>query len=177
MSRDGQAAGYRPENSQPGDHDIGQPTTRDSATVKTCSKCGTKVTLLNRDLTTGLCANCARQQSQDRKDAEKAAAQEKQRAEQHRQLEEARNSHGIPQTYPDGCPDCGGVLNAIALFGREEFNLRQGLGVDAGVQYYSEASNEQGFFTGRYSISGRLRASMCSSCRRIFLHGVPDNGV
>ena len=137
--------------------------------MKTCTICGKKVTLLNRDLATGLCANCARQQSQERKDAEKAATEE-------RQLENARKSHGIPNTYPDGCPDCGGVLNAIALFGREEFNLRQGLGVDAGVQYYSAASNEQGFFTGRYSISGRVKASMCSTCHRIFLHGVPESG-
>jgi hypothetical protein len=151
--------------------------------VKTCSKCGKKITLLNRDLTTGLCANCARQQSQERKNAEKAAVEERQSAEQDRQsaeqdrqLEAARKKHGIPNTYPDGCPDCGGVLNAIALFGREEFNLRQGLGVDAGVQYYSAASNEQGFFTGRYSISGRVKASMCSTCHRIFLHGVPESG-
>ncbi|MBM79418.1 MAG: hypothetical protein CMJ78_02335 [Planctomycetaceae bacterium] len=144
--------------------------------VKTCSKCGKKITLLNRDLTTGLCAKCARQQSQDRKDAEKATAQERQRAEQDRQLEDARKSHGISNTYPDGCPDCGGVLNPITLFGREEYNLLQGLGVDAGVQYYSDASNEPGIFYGRYSISGRVRASMCSSCRRIFLHGVPESG-
>ena len=137
--------------------------------MKTCTICGKKVTLLNRDLATGLCANCARQQSQERKDAEKAATEE-------RQLENTRKSHGIPNTYPDGCPDCGGVLNAIALFGREEFNLRQGLGVDAGVQYYSAASNEQGFFSGRYSISGRVKSSMCSSCHRIFLHGVPESG-
>ena len=144
--------------------------------MKTCSKCGKKITLLNRDLTTGLCANCARQQSQERKNAEKAAVEERQSAEQDRQLEAARKKHGIPNTYPDGCPDCGGVLNAIALFGREEFNLRQGLGVDAGVQYYSAASNEQGFFTGRYSISGLVKASMCSTCHRIFLHGVPESG-
>ena len=123
-----------------------------------------KITLLNRDLATGLCATCAHQQSQDKKEAEKAAAEERQRAEKERQIEQARKAHGIPDVYSDVCPDCGGVLTTIALFGRKEFNLRQGLGVDAGVQYYSAASSEQGIFAGRYSISGDVRASMCSSC-------------
>lgn len=139
-----------------------------NATVKPCEICGKKVTILNRDLATGLCADCARIQRQDQKDAENEAAEQRQQQQQ-------RDSHGIPNVYPNGCPDCGGVLNAIAMFAREKMNLRQGYGVDAGVQYYSDASDEQGFFTGRHSISGRIRASMCTSCHRVFLHGEPEN--
>lgn len=148
--------------------------------MKTCDKCGKKLTLLNRDLTSSTCASCAREEQQRKKDeqrikreAEKIEAEEQDRIEKERRIERIREWHGITKTYPKGCPDCGGMLNAITLFGREEFNLRQGLGVDSSVQYFSDATAEQGIFTGRFSISGEVRASMCDRCHRIFLHGVP----
>ncbi len=80
--------------------------------------------------------------------------------------------HGIPNTNPDGCPDCAGPLAPIVLFAREEANLRQGLGINAAVVHYVGIESAQGG-TGRLKELGRLRASKCEKCHRIFLHGAP----
>lgn len=141
--------------------------------MKACGKCGKKLTLFNRDLTSDRCATCVREEKEQRKEAEKAAAEAREQESRDVMAEQARKRHGIPTVYPEGCPDCGSRLEPISLFGREEFNLRQGMGVDSGVRYYSDANEEQGFVTGRYAISGEVKASMCTTCYRIFLHGIP----
>lgn len=141
--------------------------------MKACSKCGKKLTFFNRDLTSDRCAACAREEKQQRKEAEKAAAEARDREYRNARAEQTRKTHGIPTVYPDGCPDCGSRLEPVSLFAREEFNFRQGMGVDSAVRYYCDANEEQGIVSGRHTIGGHVKASMCSACYRIFLHGIP----
>src|SRR5689334_18306293 len=135
----------------------------------TCAKCGEGVSLWSRDLGSGLCPKC--------KEAEKQAEASRKQAEALEQATRERRSlarqAGITSVYPKGCPDCGGELAPVALFARQEYNLREGLGTDAAVGYYTDSTAYQGLVTGRLPVRGRIFASMCEGCRRVYFHGIP----
>jgi hypothetical protein len=71
------------------------------------------------------------------------------------------------------CPDCSGELVAIKLFGRGRENPISGAALDAEVVYYTDENAERSFILGMLEATGIVRATMCSVCRRIFLHAVP----
>ena len=71
------------------------------------------------------------------------------------------------------CPDCSGALVPIKLFGRGWKSPFGGAAIDAEVVYYADADAERGPFQSMFEEAGTVRATMCSQCRRIFLHAVP----
>jgi hypothetical protein len=138
--------------------------------------CGASVSVWKRDLVSGLCPKCtevARKAEVTRQAAEVARQAAEQAAQAQRERDQAVARHGIPRVYPQGCPNCGGELAPVLLFSREEYNFRQGMGVDAAVAYYADPEAAQGLFTGRLPVAGSVRASKCNNCHRIHLHGVP----
>ncbi len=72
------------------------------------------------------------------------------------------------------CPDCGGALAAIKLFGRGWKNPVSGAAVDAEVMYYADGNAQRSSFLGMFREAGTVRTTMCVGCRRIFLHAVPE---
>ncbi len=72
------------------------------------------------------------------------------------------------------CPDCGGALVAIKLFGRGWKNPISGAAVDAEVMYYADEHTKRSGLLSMFEEAGTVRATMCSGCRRIFLHAVPS---
>jgi hypothetical protein len=78
--------------------------------------------------------------------------------------------------HPIVCADCGGPLEAVALFGRGPQNPLTGVAIDAALQYYTDAgANRTSLWwgAGMLTAKGTVQASMCTSCRRIFLYGIP----
>ena len=62
--------------------------------MNTCSQCGKKLTLLNRDLTSGMCASCAKQQAQEKKDGgEEVVKEEEEHQQQQGQEQEQEEQH------------------------------------------------------------------------------------
>lgn len=59
------------------------------------------------------------------------------------------------------CPDCGAGQIEIILFGR-----------NIAVVCYTDADASVGWASRKYK-RGKVRATICISCHRIFLHGVP----
>jgi hypothetical protein len=76
---------------------------------------------------------------------------------------------------PDVCPDCGGTLEAILLFGRGP-QSPVGAAIDTAVAYYARADADRGFWMRMFEAAGEVHAGMCISCRRILLYGVPNPG-
>jgi hypothetical protein len=139
--------------------------------------CGASVSIWKRDLVSGLCPKCLAAQQQEveqQRQEDERQRQAKEQADTARAKRDTATRHGIPQVYPDGCPNCGGELIPVLLFAREEFTFRQGMGVDAAVAYYATLEAEQGMFTGRFRIAGSIRASKCDKCHRVHFHGVPE---
>jgi hypothetical protein len=71
------------------------------------------------------------------------------------------------------CPDCGGNLTAIKLFGRGWENPVSGAAIDAEVVHYAEADAQRSTFKSMFTEAGTVHATLCGKCRRIFLHGDP----
>jgi len=76
-------------------------------------------------------------------------------------------------TLENQCPDCGGGLTAIKLFGRGWENPVSGAAIDAEVVHYAEADAVRSTFKSMFTETGTVRATLCGECRRIFLHGDP----
>jgi hypothetical protein len=74
---------------------------------------------------------------------------------------------------PNTCPDCGGTLRPIQLFGRGPANPLSGAATDTVVAYYTEAGAERSTWLAMFQEAGRVHASMCAGCHRIFLYGSP----
>jgi uncharacterized OB-fold protein len=72
---------------------------------------------------------------------------------------------------PNACPDCGGSLQPVQLFGRGPVSPISGAARDAAVIYYTDAGAERSAFLAMFEEKGRVEARMCASCRRIFLYG------
>jgi hypothetical protein len=83
------------------------------------------------------------------------------------------------QERPDGdspaqsrtCPDCGGELEAVTLFGRGPENPLSGAAIDAAVLHYADPDGKRGWAFGMLTPKGRVQSLLCTSCRRIFLYG------
>jgi hypothetical protein len=76
-------------------------------------------------------------------------------------------------SQPAACPDCGAPLLSIKLLGRGPENLA-GFVLESEVSFYAAADVERGTWSGKYKVDGKVQAYICSSCRRIFLYGEPD---
>jgi hypothetical protein len=70
------------------------------------------------------------------------------------------------------CPDCGAPLQAIKLFGRGPESLA-GLAIESDLTFYTHADAERGMWSSKFKVDGEVQASICTSCRRIFLYGAP----
>lgn len=75
--------------------------------------------------------------------------------------------------HANSCPDCHGGLEDIKLFGRSWKNPISGGAIDAEVTYYAAANAKRTSMLSMCEEAGTIRATMCTECRRIFLHGVP----
>jgi uncharacterized OB-fold protein len=71
------------------------------------------------------------------------------------------------------CPDCGGELAPVKLFGRGSENPFSGAAIDTELSYYTDADAQRGTWLGMFTERGRVRTTLCQSCRRLFLHGFP----
>ncbi len=71
------------------------------------------------------------------------------------------------------CPDCKGSLQSIELVARGP-DGPMGPPLEAVVRYYATADSERVRSGSESRIAGHVRASLCSQCHRIFLHGVPS---
>jgi hypothetical protein len=76
-------------------------------------------------------------------------------------------------TRGNQCPDCGGSLKAITLFGRGPQNPLSGAATDAEVVYYANAQTKRSSILSMFDAAGTVVATCCDNCRRIFLHGIP----
>jgi hypothetical protein len=74
-------------------------------------------------------------------------------------------SHSVEERK---CPDCSAALVAIKLVGR----LRSQVG-DSEVMYYADKDAKRSVWSARFQEAGIVQTTMCSGCRRIFLHGAP----
>jgi len=74
------------------------------------------------------------------------------------------------------CPDCRAALIPITMVARGEANRLTGAAIDAEVAYYvNEGASRSVTFAARmFEPAGTVRATLCSGCRRIFLHAVPS---
>ena len=161
------------------------------------------MSIWRRDLFSGMCRECRgqvaaeqeriRQQlaaKWDRLRQEEEAAQERVNEEEirvarelSRQRREAAMQEDLNQQFEKQqqehsvsllpCPDCRAGLVEIKLFGRSAENPLSGAAIDTAVVYfaYAEASRSWGF--AMLKEKGNVRVTMCTSCHRIFLHGVP----
>lgn len=77
-------------------------------------------------------------------------------------------------TSASKCPDCGGNLAAIKLFGRAQRPPLAGdISSDSEVVYYANPNAKTGLFLGKLKEAGTVRTTLCEKCHRIFLHGEP----
>jgi hypothetical protein len=130
---------------------------------------GQTTPIWSRDLASGLCKRCRDAEAKQQAEEEIERARIAQEAADERM----RQRQGIPQVYPNGCPNCSGDLAPIMLFGRSGEAPLTGYRVDARVSYYTDPEAEKGFWSTRYEEKGVVRATMCQSCHRVFLHGFP----
>jgi hypothetical protein len=74
------------------------------------------------------------------------------------------------------CPDCRGDLQQIKLFART-FIGWPGVGQDGAVTRYAIPEAKRNGLS-QFKEEGKVSASLCSSCHRIFLYGEPgrDDG-
>jgi hypothetical protein len=160
--------------------------------MKKCPRCGKPVSMWQRDLFSGICHKCRTQEAAELeriRQQEEAARQraidaqiraEQDRARQRReaalgedlgqQLEKQRQLQSV--SLPP-CPDCGADLVEIKLFGRSGENPLSGAAIDTAVVYYAHVEARRGWAFGMLKEQGGVRATICTSCHRIFLHGVP----
>ncbi len=73
----------------------------------------------------------------------------------------------------NACPDCGGLLQGIALFGRGPSNPLSGAAIDTAVLYYTDAGAKRSRWLEMLEEQGTVETSMCTACHRIFLYGIP----
>jgi hypothetical protein len=71
------------------------------------------------------------------------------------------------------CPDCGDELQPIKLFARTMQGW-PGVGQDRAVTRYTTPQAKRDGLSW-FKEEGRVKATLCSSCRRIFLHGEPGD--
>jgi predicted RNA-binding Zn-ribbon protein involved in translation (DUF1610 family) len=72
------------------------------------------------------------------------------------------------------CPDCGGEMTQIKLFGRSWENPLSGVALDADVGFYTDVEADRGTFTGKFKPKGTVESFLCSSCGRVVMFGAPD---
>lgn len=77
---------------------------------------------------------------------------------------------------PSACPDCGGSLREITLFGRGMSNPLSGIAVDAAVVHFAAAQARPGFWLGMFDAEGTVQSLLCDECRRVFLYAAPYQG-
>jgi hypothetical protein len=70
------------------------------------------------------------------------------------------------------CPDCGGALTPIKLIARTPVK-GQLKPSDGAVVRYAIPEAKRGWFVSQYDVAGRVSATLCQSCHRIFLYGHP----
>ena len=147
--------------------------------MKKCPSCGTLVSIWQRDLFSGRCRKCqahvvaeqerVRQEQQRVRQEEDAAREAAFQQELRGQLpKEQTQASALPP-----CPDCGAALVEIKLFGRGAENPFSGAAIDTAVVYYTDADASRSWWLGMLKERGKVRATICRSCHRIFLHGVP----
>lgn len=73
----------------------------------------------------------------------------------------------------DRCPDCKGSLQSIELVARGP-DGPMGPPLETLVRFYATADIDRVRTGGESRTAGHVRASLCSQCHRIFLHGVPS---
>jgi hypothetical protein len=137
--------------------------------MSNCRKCGRQVSIWSRDLISGVCKYCRNAEAKQQAEVEQDEARRAHEAAN----EMMKQRQGIPQVYPNGCPSCGSRLSPIMLFGRSGEAPLTGYPVDAGVAYYTDPEAEKSFWSTRFIEKGVVRAVICQSCHRIFLHGFP----
>jgi hypothetical protein len=67
------------------------------------------------------------------------------------------------------CPDCAGDLQPIKLFARTMVGW-PGCGQDGAMTRYAAPETKRNGIS-QFEVMGRVSATLCSSCHRIFLHG------
>jgi hypothetical protein len=61
------------------------------------------------------------------------------------------------------------------LFARGAANPFSGAAIDAHLGYFTDAEANRSLMLGMFKESGVVRATICATCHRIFLHGFPTN--
>ena len=77
---------------------------------------------------------------------------------------------------PDGCPDCGGRLRPIKLFGRGWENPISGVAIETAIAHYTYPDAERSLLSGKFKPAGSVHAFLCTECRRVYLYGTPRPG-
>jgi len=141
--------------------------------MRNCTRCGKPAPLWGIDLATGICGDCRKDdreaEHRRREDEEwryKAAAMERQRAQEQIQQKKIDALHGR-------CLECGGSFEPIRLFGRSAANPLSGAAVDTELLYYTDEDAGRSMMFAMFTETGYVRAAICSSCRRIVLRGEP----
>jgi len=159
--------------------------------MKKCPRCETLVSIWQRDLFSGICRKCRVQavveqerihqeaeasrlraianQVKAQQDRDNEQCQAASQREFREQLQQQRtHSSALPP-----CPDCGAALVEIKLFGRGAENPLSGAAIDTAVVYFSDADASRSWGFAMLKEKGMVRATICPSCHRIFLYGVP----
>ena len=69
------------------------------------------------------------------------------------------------------CPDCGGELTKIMLFGRGWENPISGMATDTELSFYTDDEANRNGLSGMFKPQGSVESFLCNSCGRIFLYG------
>lgn len=77
---------------------------------------------------------------------------------------------------PTACPDCGGSLKDVTLFGRGPANPLSGAATDAAVMFYTDAEAVRSPWLAMLEVEGEVHSMLCRACGRIFFYGVPTTG-
>ncbi|HEX8199838.1 MAG TPA: hypothetical protein VF590_05080 [Isosphaeraceae bacterium] len=143
--------------------------------MKTCTRCGQPASIWGMDLATGVCRDCLKAdraaEERRRLDEEarwRASADEQLRVQEARRRKETEARLGR-------CPECGGPLHPIQLFGRGPTNPLGGAAIDAELSYYTDEDAQRSLMHRMFTESGFVLAAICSDCRRIVLRGQPKS--
>lgn len=75
---------------------------------------------------------------------------------------------------PTACPDCGGAMREIILFGRGPQNPLSGAACDTAVVHYTDAKATRSAWLEMFDVEGEVRSMLCRKCNRLFLYGLPN---
>jgi hypothetical protein len=69
------------------------------------------------------------------------------------------------------CIECQGPMAPIVVMDKDHYGV---VGAPQELEY-RQPDDKRGFWTGKYSTAGLVRAFMCESCGRIALYGAMPN--